>query len=67
MTGTIFVQTHAVQANDTQLYGVVPVQQRAETVHSLQVSANVDRSRVMSTLSALAAWKVAAWKAAAWA
>jgi hypothetical protein len=55
MTGTIVVQTNAVQ-----LYGAVPVQQRAETVHTLQITANGDLSPVANTLSALAAWKVAA-------
>jgi hypothetical protein len=55
MTGTNAVQTNAIQ-----LYGVVPVQQRAETVHSLQVTVSPDSSPVINALSAVAAWKAAA-------
>ena len=43
-----------------RLYGVVPAEQRAETVHSLQRTSSPDSYPVVETLSALAAWKVAA-------
>jgi hypothetical protein len=54
-------ETKVDQMNGVQLYGAVPVQQRAETVHSLQITtAPTPVFQVVDTLSALATWKVAA-------
>ena len=41
-----------------RVYGVVPVKERADTVHSMEATlALVDSPEVSDTLSAVAAWK----------